>query len=79
MPQGQFLECMGICLRVDALQAEAKSDMKKKQIYDSYARLCSPDEMGAIYKVLFLGEKGVGEVYPFLSEETIQKENDTYS
>ena len=25
--------------------------------------------MGAIYKILFLGEKGAGEVYPFLSEE----------
>jgi hypothetical protein len=28
--------------------------------------------MGAIYKVLFLGEKSVGEIYPFLSPEEIE-------
>ena len=71
MPQGQFLECMGIAHRVEALQAQAKDTKDKKLLYDSYARLCSPDEMGAIYKILFLGEKTVGDIYPFLSQETI--------
>jgi len=34
--------------------------------------------MGAIYKILFLGEKTAGEVYPFLSAETISKLNDYF-
>jgi hypothetical protein len=29
--------------------------------------------MGAIYKILFIADKNAGEVYPFLSEETIKK------
>ena len=32
--------------------------------------------MGAIYKILFLGDKNAGEVYPFLSEETIKKHSE---
>lgn len=34
--------------------------------------------MGAIYKVLFLADKNAGEVYPFLSEETLKKKSDYY-
>jgi hypothetical protein len=30
--------------------------------------------MGAIYKLLYLGHKEVGDIYPFLGEETIKKE-----
>jgi hypothetical protein len=30
--------------------------------------------MGAIYKILFLGEKSVGDIYPFLSQESIDKQ-----
>ena len=65
---------MGIAHRVEALQNKAKNHSTKKSLYDSYARLCSPDEMGAIYKVLFLGEKSVGDIYPFLSQESIDKQ-----
>jgi len=58
---------MGIAHRVEALQNAAKETKQKKLLYESYARLCSPEEMGAIYKILFIGEKSVGEIYPFLS------------
>jgi hypothetical protein len=34
--------------------------------------------MGAIYKILYIGDKNAGEVYPFLSEETIKKQNEFY-
>jgi hypothetical protein len=34
--------------------------------------------MGAIYKIMFLGEKGAGEVYPFLSEATVKRMNENY-
>ena len=73
VPQGQFLECMGIAHRVEALQNMTKNAAKQKSIYDSYARLCSPDEMGAIYKMLFISDKNAGDVYPFLTEETLAK------
>ena len=73
VPQGQFLECMGIAHRVEALQNMTKNPIKQKSIYDSYARLCSPDEMGAIYKMLFIADKNAGDVYPFLTEETLAK------
>ena len=60
------------------LQANLKSKEAKDKIWDSYARLCSPEQMGATYKVLFMGDKNAGEVYPFLSEETLNKANETY-
>jgi SAM-dependent MidA family methyltransferase len=69
---------MGIAQRVEILQSQAKNYTQKKQIYDSYARLCSPDQMGEIYKMMFISEKHAGEVYPFLSEETIRKSSDYY-
>lgn len=50
----------------------------KKLLWDSYERLCHPDQMGANYKVLFVGDKRLGEVYPFFSEETIEKMQNTY-
>ena len=78
LPQGQFLECMGIAHRVEALQQQVSSETRKKQIYDCYARLCSPDEMGAIYKILFIGNKNAGEVYPFLSAETLRKHSEEF-
>jgi hypothetical protein len=31
--------------------------------------------MGEIYKILYLGHKDVGEVFPFLGEQTARKQN----
>jgi len=45
----------------------------KDLIWSSYERLCHPEQMGSNYKVLFLAEKSLGEVYPFLSEEEIAR------
>ena len=64
---------MGIATRVQTLQGLTTSKKVQQQVWDSYARLCSPEEMGAIYKILFISDKNAGEVYPFLSEETIRK------
>jgi hypothetical protein len=30
--------------------------------------------MGEIYKFMYIGHKDIGEVYPFLGEETLKKE-----
>lgn len=73
MPQGQFLECMGICHRVENLQQKAKNESTKKHLWSCYERLCSPEEMGANYKIMFIGEKEAGEVYPFMSEAAFLK------
>ena len=69
---------MGIAHRVEALQAQAKNYTTKKSLYDSYARLCSPDEMGATYKILFIGEKSVGEIYPFLTQDYIDEHSKNF-
>lgn len=45
-----------------------------KLLEQSYVRLCDPKEMGEIYKVMMIGYKDAGDVYPFLGEETKRKE-----
>ena len=74
IPQGLFLESMGIKVRMEALQRSATTTAQRKLLEDSYVRLCSPDEMGAIYKFLHLGHKEKGDIFPFLGEETAKKE-----
>lgn len=75
MPQGLFLECMGITMRLEILQKAAKTAAQKKLLEESYVRLCSPEQMGEIYKMMYIGHKDVGEVFPFLGEETAKKQN----
>ncbi|TNV80554.1 hypothetical protein FGO68_gene2308 [Halteria grandinella] len=75
MPQGLFLECMGITMRLEILQKAAKTQAQRKLLEDSYIRLCHPEQMGEIYKMLFLGHKEVGDIFPFLGEETEKKQN----
>ena len=68
MPQGQFLESLGIRVRLQALQQKTASKEKRDLLESSYVRLCSPDEMGAIYKFLYLGHKDNRDIFPFLGE-----------
>ena len=56
------------------LQNAAKTKEQKTLLEQSYVRLCSPEQMGATYKMLYLGHKDVGEVFPFIGEETINKD-----
>lgn len=69
---------MGIAHRAEMLQNAAKTKSHKNHIYSCYERLCSPEQMGAIYKVLFIGEKSAGDVYPFLTEESIKKHTEYF-
>ena len=64
---------------MEALQLKSQSENVKQQLWDCYERLCSPEKMGATYKVLFIGDKKAGEVYPFLSQESMDKMTDYYS
>ena len=65
---------MGIKVRMEALQRSTTTTAQRKLLEDSYVRLCSPDEMGAIYKFMYLGHKDNGDIFPFLGEETAKKE-----
>lgn len=69
MPQGQFLESMGIRVRMQALQQKTSSKKERDLLETSYVRLCSPDEMGATYKFLYLGHKDNRDIFPFLGEQ----------
>ena len=74
MPQGLFLESMGIRLRLEQMQQRVTSE-QAKLLEVSYERLCDPKQMGEIYKVLMLQHREVkGDIYPFLGEDTVRKE-----
>lgn len=66
IPQGLFLESMGISARVEILSQ--KNPSKKEKLWQDYERLASPSSMGEIYKALYIGNKSLGDVYPFTDE-----------
>lgn len=73
VPQGFFLESMGISARVEVLAK--KNPQKKEKIEKDYQRLASPEQMGEIYKCFYAGNKTVGEVFPFTEEISYEKNN----
>jgi len=64
---------MGIRLRLENMIAKATAS-QAKLLEQGYVRLCDPKEMGEIYKIMYLGHKDAGDIYPFLGEETEKKE-----
>lgn len=74
MPQGLFLESLGIRVRLESLMKKASDKAQMDLLEESYVRLCSPKEMGEIYKFLYIGHKDNGDVFPFLGEDTKRKE-----
>lgn len=74
MPQGLFLESMGIRVRLENLIKKATDQSQKALLEESYVRLCSPNEMGEIYKFLYVGHKDNGDIFPFLGDDTRRKE-----
>lgn len=70
--QREFLTCMGIEIRADALVRSASSLERKRAIEDGASRLIDPLGMGEQYKVLGAVAKGkaeegqdIGEIWPF--------------
>jgi hypothetical protein len=55
---------------MQALQQKTTAKAKRDLLESSYVRLCSPDEMGGIYKFLYLGHKENRDIFPFLGEQT---------
>ncbi len=66
MPQGQFLECMGIVPRVQSLMQKQEDSKKAESVWEDYVRLAHPEKMGAIYKTMFMAHDSLfKEVFPF--------------
>ena len=60
---------------MQALQQKTTSKEQRDLLETSYVRLCSPDEMGGIYKFLYLGHKDNRDIFPFLGEQTAREQN----
>lgn len=72
IPQGLFLEAMGMNIRLQVLKKKMASSAKRLET--DYQRLVHPDQMGEIYKVLYIGcENTLGDVYPFLENTDLNK------
>ncbi|NVK20039.1 MAG: SAM-dependent methyltransferase [Methylocystaceae bacterium] len=52
MGQGEFLERLGITARMQALINGAQDDAQRNDLIAAHKRLCSPDEMGSLFKVI---------------------------
>jgi len=72
IPQGAFLESMGISARIEVLETHVGVS-KAERLQKDYERLVSPEYMGEIYKFMYFGNKEVGEVYPFLESLGFEK------
>lgn len=54
VPQGAFLQSLGLGARLERLRAGAPDAATRDRLTGEAARLADPDQMGAIYKVLAL-------------------------
>ncbi|KRX07655.1 hypothetical protein PPERSA_11204 [Pseudocohnilembus persalinus] len=67
MPQGLFLESMGMNTRLENL-LKLSNKQTAKRLESEYLRLVSPEEMGQVYKCFYIGKKINGDMFPFMSE-----------
>lgn len=65
MPQGYFLEAMGIVPRIEILKKNLKKE-EKERLEGEYKRLVLAEEMGSIYKVQIISKEEYGDLYPFI-------------
>lgn len=68
IPQGYFLEAMGINARIEMLSKNSKPS-KIDRLESEYKRLVSKEEMGEIYKVQIITLKEYGEIYPHITSD----------
>jgi NADH dehydrogenase [ubiquinone] 1 alpha subcomplex assembly factor 7 len=64
MTQGQFLEAMGIEVRTEKLAAKLEGQAKA-DFLDASRRLIDADQMGELFKVMCVVQKGAAPIYPF--------------
>ena len=65
--QQDFLEGMGIQQRCQQLKAASPKDSEKLE--GELQRLTQPEEMGEIYKCMFITLRKNGEIFPFSDPE----------
>jgi len=71
MPQGLFLESMGITTRLEQLSLHA-SRAAAQRLEAEYQRIVSPEQMGANFKFLYIGRTENGDVFPFIRTDLSQ-------
>jgi NADH dehydrogenase [ubiquinone] 1 alpha subcomplex assembly factor 7 len=64
MTQGQFLKAMGIELRTEKLSTKLEGQAKADFLAAS-CRLIDPNQMGELFKVMCVVQKGTAPLYPF--------------
>lgn len=64
---------MGMGMRLKSLLQSTENLEQTKLLESSYLWLVHPDQMGEIYKILFLGHPEIGEVFPFIEEPEKQE------
>jgi NADH dehydrogenase [ubiquinone] 1 alpha subcomplex assembly factor 7 len=64
LSQGKFLKAMGIEMRTEKLVAKLQGEAQKNLIYAT-RRLIAPDQMGELFKVKCMVQKGAPPIYPF--------------
>ena len=65
MSQADFLQWMGLPLRVAALTAAAPSDQRREAIKDGAQRLVDRSGMGTQYQVLGITSSSAQQLWPF--------------
>lgn len=68
MKQGDFLEILQIYNRMTNLQKNTNNMKKKEILFKQYNRLADQDEMGDVYKFMYIHKKRNKPVYPFTEE-----------
>jgi NADH dehydrogenase [ubiquinone] 1 alpha subcomplex assembly factor 7 len=64
LTQGQFLNTMGLQMRVEKLSAKLQGDAKA-EFRSAVERIAGDDQMGHLFKVLAVKQKGLPPLYPF--------------
>jgi SAM-dependent MidA family methyltransferase len=68
MQQGDFLEILQLFKRFKELQKNANSTKQKQILERQFTRLVEDNEMGDIYKFLYIHKKNHKPVFPFIEE-----------
>lgn len=69
IPQGAFLECLGLEQRVKMMVQNSKGKGAEERLMGEYRRLVHPEEMGEIYKAQVISLKKYKNVFPFKYSE----------
>ena len=64
LTQGKFLKAMGIEMRTEKLAAKLHGEARESFVAAT-RRLIEPTQMGELFKVMCVVQKGAPQIYPF--------------